>query len=222
MRSRSISILVTAALLLLGAGQALAADSSSSAAPPAQGKASAPAKGTRLRQASSGCQQRQGIRRGQADRHQQCVEQATEDAARHHRCRGREDHRRPPVRQQVATGQPRRHHRGDLPGSQDADRGQAAVQGRIEERGAAGQAEVTAAAGSEARGGERCGACRSVRPPAGRPSNRRLPEPVRCAIPCAGSCRGWSSAGARCGTRRSWAPCSRSGAAGNVRAGPVQ
>ena len=46
MRSRSISILVTATLLVLGAGQALAADSSS-ATPPAQGQASAPAKGTR-------------------------------------------------------------------------------------------------------------------------------------------------------------------------------
>ena len=45
MRSRSISILVTAALLLLGAGQAFAADGSA-AAPPAQGQASAPAKGT--------------------------------------------------------------------------------------------------------------------------------------------------------------------------------
>ena len=45
MKRRSISILVTAGLLLLGVGQALAADSSS-AAPPAQGRASAPAKGT--------------------------------------------------------------------------------------------------------------------------------------------------------------------------------
>ncbi len=45
MRSRSISILVTAALLLFGAGQACAADGSA-ATPPAQGKASAPAKST--------------------------------------------------------------------------------------------------------------------------------------------------------------------------------
>ena len=46
MKRRSIFALATAALLLLGAGQALAADSSGGATPPAQGKASAPTKGT--------------------------------------------------------------------------------------------------------------------------------------------------------------------------------